>query len=614
LPAVAELRAFTAARLPEFMVPAVFVELAELPLTVNGKLDRKALPAPDAQRVEVGGFVAPRTPAEQDLAGIWRDVLRLEQVGIHDNFFELGGDSILSIQVVARARKAGLHLTPKQVFQHPTLAALAREAIEAEGLQAEQGPVLGEAPLTPIQSQFFEMDLAAPHHFNQSLLLQAWPSPRAALLCGVVETLVAHHDALRLRFRREAAGWSQRFAGLDGPNPFLHLDLSALAESLHGSAVEKAAEALQASLDLAEGPLLRAALFDLGPERPARLLLAVHHLAVDGVSWRILLDDLQTAYEQRERGEDVRLPAKTTSFKHWSERLAAYVRSGALDAERSYWAAEERRLIRPLPVDFPGAEASGSRGAVSAALTEEETRALLQDVPPVYHTQVNDALLAALLRALSRWTGERAVLVEFEGHGREELFDDVDLSRTVGWFTAVYPVFLKSAPGASEGEVLTSVKEQLRAIPRRGIGYGLLRYLSGDPEIVELLRSLPQAGVVFNYHGQLDQVLPESSPFQPAPESKGRNQAGEAAGRHRLEIDGSIRGGRLVLTWTYPESLYRRSTLESLAQDYLEALRAIIAHCLGAESGQFTPSDFPLAELDQDELQSALEEADFEEL
>ena len=606
---ISDLCDFLKGKLPDYMVPAAFVVLDALPLTPHGKVDRLALPAPDQARPELReSFAAPRTPVEKILAEIWAEVLRLERVGVHDNFFELGGDSILSIQIIARANQAGLRLTPKQLFQHQTVAELAT-AGTTPAVQVEQGPVTGAVPLTPIQRWFFEQHLPDPHHYNQAVLLEVRQALDPALVERALQQLLLHHDALRLRFVRVASGWQQINAGPDDAVPFSGVDLSALAEAGQEPAVEAAAAELQASLNLMEGPLLRGALFDLGPQKPGRLLLVIHHLAIDGVSWRILLEDLWTAYQQLSRGEAIQLPPKTTSFKRWAERLADYAQSGALQRETAYWLSQSWTRSSRLPVDYPGGgNTVASARTVRVSLSTAETRALLQEVPAAYRTQINDVLLTALVQAFAQWTGARSLLIDLEGHGREVIEEAVDLSRTVGWFTTRFPVLLDLERPSRPGEALKSVKEQLRRIPNRGIGYGLLRYLSGDAAIAERLRALPQPEVSFNYLGQFDQVLPVSSPFAWARESSGPARSVQGSRHYPLAVNGCIIEGRLQLDWTSSENLHRRATIERVAQGFMEALRALIADSRSPEAGGYTPSDFPEADLSQKELDEVIAE------
>jgi amino acid adenylation domain-containing protein/non-ribosomal peptide synthase protein (TIGR01720 family) len=605
-PAPDELRPLLQRSLPDYMLPAAFVPLEALPLTPNGKLDRAALPAPGPARPELAQpYAPPRSPAEEALAAIWAEVLGLERVGVRDNFFDLGGDSILAIRMVAGAARRGLRLTVRSLFQHQTVAELAAVAGAGAPAEAEQGPVTGPVPLTPIQRWFFEQRPPAPHHFNQAALRETPPGADPALLRAAVGHLLAHHDALRLRFRREGRRWVQAAAPPGGPVPFERADLSAVPEAARPAAIERRAALAQASLDIARGPLLRAVLLDLGPG-PGRLLLAVHHLAVDIVSWQPLLEDLQAAYDQLSRGAPVRLPPKTTSFKRWAEGLAEYARSAELRREAPYWLDEARARARPLPVDRPGGRNTrASARTLVAALGPEDTAALLQEVPRAYRTQVNDALLAALARAVARWAGPGPLLVDLEGHGREDVVPGADLSRTVGWFTAIAPVLLDLAGAPGPGEALRAVKEQLRRLPHGGIGYGLLRYLAGDPALAARLRALPPPGLCFNYAGR--PAAPRGgAPFPPAPEPCGPARAPRGRRRHLLEVDAAVADGRLRVAWTYSANLHRRATVAALAALYLEELRALVAHCLSPDAGALAPSDFPLAATDAESIARAL--------
>ncbi|HEY2088109.1 MAG TPA: amino acid adenylation domain-containing protein, partial [Mycobacterium sp.] len=554
-------------RLPDHMVPAAIVKLAALPLTPNGKLDRNALPAPDWHGSQ-DAYVAPRNATEQALAVIWRDVLHIDRVGVNDNFFALGGDSIQSIQVVARANRVGLNLTARQVFEEQTIAGLAAVAGSVTSAEAEQGLIVGEVALTPIQRWFFAQGLIAPHHFNQAILLDCGERQTASLVAEALRGLVRHHDALRLRFCRTEGGWQQAHAQGEGEIACEHIDLAELAGTAQLSALTGHADRLQGSLDLTAGPLLRAALFDLGPQGQ-RLLLIVHHLVVDGVSWRILLEDLEAALVALRRGAPVPLAAKTTSFRRWAEQLVAYAGSAAAQRELAYWQGVPWSDAGRLPVDHPGgANTAGSVRVVASALGPAETKALLQDVPGVYHTQINDVLLTALVEAFADWTGQRTLLVDLEGHGREALFAEADTSRTVGWFTSLFPVVLEVGAATDPGSELKSVKEQLRGVPNRGIGYGILRYLGGDAAA-----DLPvvQPEVSFNYLGQLDDAGGDV-PFRFATEDIGALQGEDNARAHLIDISAHVRNGRLQLQWFYNAALHEPETMMRLAERYVAAL------------------------------------------
>ncbi|HLK57996.1 MAG TPA: amino acid adenylation domain-containing protein, partial [Chthonomonadaceae bacterium] len=603
-----ELRAFLKERLPEYMIPSAWVWLEALPLSANGKVDRKALPAPEVGKNNAA-YEAPSTPVEEALAKIWGELLRIEGVGVHDNFFELGGDSILIIRIISRANQVGLHFTPRQIFQHQTIAELASVAGTGAHVEADQGTVAGPVPLTPIQRWFFEQDPTDAHHFNQARMLQLGPSVTPEAVERAVQALVQRHDALRLRFVRTENGWEQTNATEETDPVFTYVDLFDVAEWEQNAAIIAECNRLQASLTLEAGPLLRAAYFDLGPEKPARLLLAIHHLAVDGVSWLILLEDLKTFLEAWTGGETPNLPSKTTSFQYWARKLQAHANSEAMRRESDYWLGKRNTPVQRIPVDFPsGDNTEAALDKVVLSLEPEETRELLQDVPAAYRTRIDDVLLTALARCFAIWTGERSLLVDLEGHGREPLFDDVDLSRTVGWFTSLYPVFLElpEDEDADPGEALKAVKEELRQIPNHGIGYGLLRYLAEDTTMVQRLASMPNAEVSFNYHGQANAEQSGPGVFRIAHASVGAVHSPRADRPYLIDVIGQVAEERLQVAWLYSARLHRRETIENLAAGYLEALRALIANCKAQETVGYTPSDFPDAQVSQQALDTLL--------
>lgn len=600
IPSLSDLRHFLAEKLPEYMLPSAFVRLGSIPRLPNGKIDLKSLPSPELS----GNFVAPRTAIEKILADIWAQVLRLEQVGIHDNFFELGGDSILSIQIVAKANQAGVQLTPKQVFGCPTIAELGLVVSTSEGITAEQGLIIGEVPLTPIQHWFLAQNQPDSHHWNQSLLLEIQQGHNSNLWEQAVQYLVRHHDALRLHFYPQEIGWEQTISDPEETALLTRIDLSGVPEIAQKTAIEKTSAELQASLNLSVGSLIKFALFDLSPQTNSRLLIIIHHLAVDGLSWRILLEDLQTAYQQLSQGEAIHLPNKTTSFQEWAYRLQEYAQSPILKQELDYWLTQLEQPVSSLPVDYAGRENTVAKACtVSVSLSQQETQALLQDVHQAYHTQINDVLLTALVKAFAAWTGENSLLLELEGHGREDIFSDVNLSRTVGWFTSHCPVLLNLGTMEDLGQVLKDVKERLRSIPTRGLSYGVLRYLSDQGE---KLQSLPQAEVLFNYLGQTDQIMSQSSLFTPAQESTGSARSLRGHRVYLMEVVAIVVSGKLQVNWTYSEAIHQRVTVETLANSFVKALRSLITHCQSSGSEGFTPSDFPQANLNQQNLDKFL--------
>ena len=602
---VSSFRNFLRETLPDYMVPSAFVLMEKLPLSANGKLDRQALPAPEIAASE-SPFAPPRNEREKLLCSIWSEVLGRERVGIHDNFFLLGGDSISSIQVIARARQGGLQLSPRHVFQHQTIAELAAVAAVSAGPLAEQGRVTGPVPLTPAQHWFFEQELDDPHHFNQSVLLSvpARFSPR--LFEQALKAIGGHHDALRLRFQRAGALWEQHNAEEETNPVFITEDLSSGAGEREWR-FKSAAQRLQQSLRLAEGPLFRAGYFPGEPGAAGRLLLVVHHLAIDAVSWGILLDDLQTVYRQLGSGEPVSLPPKSTSFKQFAERLRDH--AGNVTDETDYW-LRTMATTPELPCDFPNGvsqNTAGSRAHVAVSLDEKETRALLEDVGEAYHARVHEILLAALAQAFQSWTGAPAFRLDIENHGREDLFESVDLSRTVGWFTTIYPVRLETGRENDPGWNLKSIKEQLRRVPHRGIGHGLLRYL--EPGSAEKLKGVPSR-VSFNYLGQSNRAAPREGLFGLAEEERGGEQSARGKRLYWIEVSGAISEGVLEMNFSYSPNLHARATMEKLSGGFQAALRQLIAGCQGAEAGGYTPSDFEDVNLDQAKLDQILAEVD----
>ncbi|MCR3750885.1 non-ribosomal peptide synthase/polyketide synthase [Lentzea californiensis] len=591
VPEHAELRTWLTRELPDYMVPSAFVALDALPLSGNGKVDRRALPAPEARPDGAARHVEPTTPVERELARVWAEVLRVDRVGIEDNFFELGGDSILSIQLVARARRAGLRLSSKDVFLHPTVAELAT-AVTAVVDRAPDAPVAGPAPLTPIQEWFFDTAPASPHHFTMSTHVELAPGLDEQALATAVDAVVAHHDALRARFTRDGDRWVQDVAPTAPTGVLRVRDLSGLDEET----AQAEALAARSSLDLAAGPLVRALLFRLGEGR-SRLFLTVHHLVVDGVSWRVLLDDLETAYHQVTRGEPVALEPVTTAFATWARRLADRVHAGELDADLDHWAGFAASAPADLPVDREGDPAEDVR-AVTVRLDRAETDALLHQVPGVYRTQVNDVLLSALGRALADWTGRDRVLVGLEGHGREDVPDDLDVSRTVGWFTSQFPLALQ-VPAGEWGGVLKSVKEQVRALPRRGQSYAALRYLAAPDSPAAALRDDPHPLISFNYHGQWDVAAGDDGLYRARCAPLGRDTAPGNARAYLIDVVGLVENGRLELTWLYSGRVHDESTVRAVADAVVRGLAEIVAHCAEPGAGGRTPSDFPLARLDQ---------------
>ncbi|MGX4687703.1 amino acid adenylation domain-containing protein [Streptomyces sp. JNUCC 63] len=603
------LRRHLGAELPEYMVPVAFVVLERLPLTPNGKLDRRALPAPDFGSAITGR--APATAREEALCAVFADVLGVERVGVDDSFFDLGGDSIVSIQLVSRARAAGLVLTPRDVFQHRSVAALAAVATDADEVSA---PVpddgVGVVPLTPIAHWLRERG-GPVEGFHQSMLVRTPAGLTWERLTAGLQTVLDHHDALRLRLRRGDGAWELEAA------PRGAVDAAGVVRRVTDPD-ELTGDPLRGwPLRPDAGEMVRAVWLDAGPDVPGRLLLVLHHLVVDGVSWRILLPDLAAAVGGRE------LEPVGMSLRGWAERLTALARDPARVQELPLWTEV---LEGPDPVIGarvldPVRDTVATVRHLRLTLPPERTEPLLTRVPAVFHGGVNDVLLTGLALAVADWRRRKGhpdaagVLVDLEGHGRQDVVGGADLSRTVGWFTSLYPVRLEPgvvdwgdvwAGGAEAGRALKRVKEQLRALPDSGIGYGLLRHLNADT--AARLAALPAPQIGFNYLGRLTSGTDTDWAAQSA--SGGGDEDMPLV--HAIDVDAltldSHDGAHLHATWSWPDGLLTEDDVRDLAETWFRALDALAAHAERPGAGGHTPSDLTLVSLTQDEI-DALEGA-----
>ncbi|WP_413116667.1 amino acid adenylation domain-containing protein [Streptomyces sp. CY1] len=622
---VPTLRTHLEQHLPHYMVPSAVTVLSELPLTANGKLDRRALPAPATDRDGTGR--GPRTEREKTLCGLFAEVLGLDGVGIDEGFFDLGGDSIMSIQMVGRARRAGLELSVRDIFEHRTVAALAEVVTEVEGVAAEEpGAGIGEVPLTPIAHWLLRRgeDLDG---FNMSVVLQTPAALRLDTLTQSLQALLDHHDALRARLtagpeRRmeirepgtvDAAPLVRRVTvdGQDGR----HLDETAL-----GALVRAEGESARDRLDLDRGTVVQAVWFDRGADTPGLLLLLVHHLVVDGVSWRILVPDLAEAHEAIAAGRTPELQPVGTSLRRWAQRLTEEAAAPTWVADAAWWQETLRKEDRGLgrrALD-PARDTTAAAGRVSVTLPVNVTEAVLTRVPAAFNAEVNDVLLTAFTLAWEQWRGDTGLLLDLEGHGREEhLVRGADLSRTVGWFTNLYPVRLETgaadlaeafAGGRSAGDILKRVKEQLRAVPDKGMGYGLVRHLNlATAEGFDGLRD-PQ--VAFNYLGRFSTAAAgQNADWTPLIGIDG--VAGDPPHlplAHALELNARThdgpQGSQLVAYWSWAAGILDEDEVRELADLWFRALQALVAHAENPEAGGLTPSDVSLSSITQDEIEA----------
>ena len=604
---VSKLREHLLERLPDYMVPAFFIALEAFPLTPNGKLDRKALPAPQVDREDLGSeFAQANTEYEKILAEIWSQVLGVEEIGIDDNFFALGGDSILSIQVITRAKQRGLSLSPKDVFEQPTVRGLAARAGAAPVIRAEQGRVSGEVPLTPIQQAFFERQLENPHHYNQALLLDVQEPLDPDLLQQTLKQLIDHHDALRLQFKFSQNRWHATFDNLIERVPFDNVNLSTVPLEELDEQLEHAVRKAQESLNIEHGPLLRMTYVRLPESHSDRLHIVCHHLVIDGVSWRIFLEDFQNIYQRLSNSQSVQMPLKTSSIQEWSEALQTYAASETLWEEIDYWQQLAQHTAHDLPTDAKnGSNTEGDAVTFQTSLDADLTDALLRDVPSAYNTQITEVLLTALADAVKHWTGHHEMWVSLEGHGREPISETVDVSRTIGWFTSLYPVYVELPEQPQWSERLNTIKRQVRAVPVKGIGYGVLRYLAQD-KVRQAMAAVPHPPMVFNYLGQFENESHGAFSVRPAAEA-GPERAAENERQHLLDFSANVHNGEFHLYIMYSSQLFQADTIESLAHGFMDALKEIIRGCQD-NTVQYSAADFEDVDLDEDEFDNLIAE------
>lgn len=582
-------------KLPAYMLPKLFIPLPTLPLTANGKLDRANLPEPQWDKlVNEDTFVAPRTKLEFQLAEIWGQLLNIEQVSVHDNFFQLGGDSIISIQMVARAKSAGIAITAKQVFSHQTISELSTVAKLVEEVKHDQGLIVGEVPLTPIQNWFFDQQMDNPNHFNQAMLLTLVQPLSISIFTKALEKLMEHHDSFRLRFVETEKGWRQSYSTISGSVPLQVLDISSLSEEEQAESIRQVSYRAQTSLHLHEGPVFRALYFKGGFGQEDKLLLVVHHLIIDGVSWRIILEDLSDLYQQLAMCKDPVLPAKTTSYQAWSHTLLKVIQSKEWEEEIAFWKDQSVEAEELLPVCTKSSENKESDAKqISFRLSKEGTKQLLTQSYQAYRARVTELLLASLIRSYHAWSGNDAVTIDLEGHGREEtIAQGTDLSRTVGWFTTIYPVRF-DVTKEEWGQLVPKVQEQLSQVPKQGITYGMLRYLK--------MEKIPSSSQIsFNYLGQ----------FQADPSSIWASSTSEGIGSlvdstfrrpYALDIWSAVQDDQLEVKFIYDPSQFSKVQITSWITLYQQQLNLLIQHC-AAKKPQPLLIDFPNAKLSQDEL------------
>ncbi|RAJ76608.1 non-ribosomal peptide synthase protein (TIGR01720 family)/amino acid adenylation domain-containing protein/thioester reductase-like protein [Chitinophaga dinghuensis] len=587
--------------LPDYMLPSVMMELAQLPLSVNGKVDKKALPAPEAADLQLQEYIAPRNETEQQLVGIWQELLGLQRVGIYDNFIELGGDSIISMQVVSRARRLGYELKAKDLFRYQTVAALAEllSVKQVESAIGEQGPLTGSCGLLPIQHWYFEAaENQQPGLFTQQLLLETDKQLTPEALESALRKLVQYHDALRFSYQQNEEGWLQSYGTAEAT---LHIKDLRRKQKTWRQHISTCIEESQLCLDISKGIMFQATLIQT-PTATAnnRLLLIAHHLVTDGVSWRILLEDLHSLLEQPTATPEVLLGAKGSSYRQWHEALIAYAKNN--HQQQRYWEnVLTKRTLLPTDLFHNGHITVSDIRTKTVRLDATVTRQLLQEVPAAYKTEINDILLSALAMTLTAWNKGNGVLVGLEGHGREEIAPGIAINRTIGWFTSQYPVWLEAFEGTALGTIVRNIKEQLRQVPDKGIGYGIHKYIGRH----ESLQGAAPWEIGFNYLGQGDNMPARHGAVKTSLSSLAAGGSPQRIVPEKLSVNSMIHNGELVIEWSYSQLHFHEATIADMATNYLHRLETIITHCADQshQTSVTSPSDYGLgAVMTNDEL------------
>ncbi|HBT88792.1 non-ribosomal peptide synthetase [Desulfobacter sp.] len=582
----AKLRLFLKASLPDYMLPAFLMILDAFPLTVNGKIDRNGLPAPVTDNLDtLKEYVSPGNDLEKLISGIWGEVLGLEKVGIRTNYFELGGDSIMSIRVVARLTEAGYQMSLKDMFTHQTVEELAQAlASGTKVIPADQGLVEGPVPLTPVQHWFFDQDSGNVNHFNQWMALPLTFSLDRENMAKAVLEIANHHDALRMVYKRTGNGqWEQFNTPIVPQDCFMEVDMTAVPDLECRAVVDKAFGEIQRSLDLEQGILFKVCWFNPGPHRPGRLLVVVHHIVMDIVSWAPFIEDLMSVYRKLNTSQPVKLPMKTSSFKQWSEALIKYKESSELDGELDYWHKMAAAPCDDLPIDFTGGNhGQDTTRSIIMEMDPDHTRQLSDAVVPGFDTQLSHFILGAFALSLHQFFGNTRVLINVEGQGREDIGVELNLSRSLGWFTSFYPINFDFDPSKTLENQIENSLALIDTIPNRGIGYSVLKYLGRH----EKLHFLKGADISFNFVGQATAdmgagggSLDDDQEFWGDLFQTGRiklSESDKGSRRHLLEIGAGIMNDRLIVRFAYGSKLFKEETIQGLSQNLKQILSEMV--------------------------------------
>ncbi|WP_189032800.1 non-ribosomal peptide synthetase, partial [Paenibacillus albidus] len=583
---VQEMREYLAERLPEYLHPTGYVFMDELPLNQNGKINRKALPEPAETLDRNREIVAPKNEMEKKLVEVWMEVLGVATIGTEHNFFELGGDSIKAIQVTSKLNSLGYSLSVRNLLLNPEISKL-NKFIEEGDKELDQGIIQSVVALAPVQKWFFESDFTDMNHWNQAVMLYRQDRFDVDILRQVFTELVEHHDALRMVYRHKDEKIEQYNRGLEGS--LFDLSVEEIPDSLSADiTLANSVRRIQTSIDLQHGPLMKLGLFRMSDGD--HLLIVIHHLVIDGVSWRILFEDLTTGYRQLLKKQPIQLPKKTNSYKDWVSGIEKYAIQKGMRKEQEYWAKIESSVVKPLPKDAYVSERKVKDNAsYKFNLSMGETIDLMTRAHAAYNTDMNDLLLCALGMAVKKWTKEDRILIHTEGHGREEILGHINISRTVGWFTSFYPVVLEMEYTDDLSYQIKHLKESLRQIPNKGVGNSILKYMALS-ENRDRSNLTAQAEIGFNYLGQFDTDV-NTDLFEISKLSSGQEISPNSERHIPLDITGMIENSMLTISITYNAKEFNEQTIKQFGSYFKESLQEIIQFSVAKQTKELTPSD-----------------------
>ncbi|WP_434296523.1 non-ribosomal peptide synthase/polyketide synthase [Clostridium sporogenes] len=584
-------------QLPNYMVPTYIIQLDSMPLNQNGKIDKKALPEVDLSLISKE-YVAPKNEIQKKFSAVIGEVLGLDKVSIKDSFFDIGGDSIKAIQVASRLRKYEINVEVKDILASKNIEMMAK-CIKVSTIKAEQGVVEEEVIPTPIQKEFIEMQDKAYKHFNQAMMLYSKEGFDEEILKAVMGKIIEHHDALRMVIRKKDNKYSLYNKGLDGKlYDFYKFNYENIEDKDLSEMMNKEANSIQASMDLENGPLVKVALFKT--KEGDHLLMAIHHHVVDGVSWRIILEDLSNGYKALKEGKKVELSSKTTSFKEWAEKQYEYSNSKKLLKELKYWKEVTDESVEQIPRDKEIKESTfKAQKNIIVKLNKEDTKNLLKESNRAYNTEINDILISSLGIAAKNWKGLNNLAITLEGHGREDILKNVDITRTIGWFTTTYPVVL-DLNQEDIGKSIKKTKEVLRKVPNKGIGYGILKYLTlGENKNNEELELKTDIG--FNYLGQFDEDT-NNEVFKNSSMPTGNSLGQDFKALNSIEINSMISDGELNIDISYNSLEYNEFSIENFGDLYRQALKNVVKHCMEKEETEYIGVDYGVNEYSVEEI------------